>query len=271
MKLFLSAILSFIVHIFVVSAMDEFAPDENPCLMNDDKMAAIICVSSSGDMVQESSNYCLQDTNSCYSSLDCAMQEAQQEPQNATIICLNPGNYMLNVNVTFENFDSGISIIGNSTHIHCSPGIGLTFFNSSNILLSNLYFSGCGSIHDSINLNVTTSSSTNQTIPYHAGIYVSFCTNVTLRNVSLDGSRGIGLVLYDTVGLVNISECNFTFSKQYESYNLGGGGGMSIEFSYCIPSPTTCVYGIEERAKNYTSNSRKWCWYLACIERECYV
>ena len=260
MKLFLSAILPFIVHIFAVSAIDELAPAQNPCLMKDDETAAIICVSSSGDMVQESSNHCrLPDTSrSCYSSLDCAMQKAQQEPENPTIICLNPGNYTLNVNITFENFDSGISIIGNSTReplIHCSLGTGFTFFNSSNILLNNLNISGCGSIHNSINLNVTMNSSTNQTIPYHVGIYVSFCTNVTLRKVSLHRSRGIGLALYDTVGSVMILGCIFNHSDQYENYNLGGGGGMSIEFSNCIPGPTACSNSIEERTKNYTSNS----------------
>ena len=255
MRLSFSPILPFIVHIFVVSAIDEF---ENPCLMTDNDMVTLLCVSSSGDMVQES-NHCLQDaSSSCYSSLDCAMQEAQQGPENATIICLNPGNYTLNVNVTFENFDSGISIIGNSTHtphISCTLGTGLTFLNSSNILLSNLNLSGCGLIHNSTNLNVTESSYTNQTIPYHAGIYISFCINVILRKVSLYKSKGIGLVLYDTVGSVTVSECIFSDSVQYEHYNLGGGGGMSIEFSYCIPGPTVCVNISEGRTINYTSNS----------------
>ena len=220
----------------------------------DDHDRIVICVGGESGEGQE--NESLQDKSLCY-SLDSALEQMPDERDTNTVLCIKPGEHVLDFNYTFEGFHRGMAIVGNGTDqpvINCSYGTGLTFHNSSNVVLSNLIFNGCGLVHNSTNLNVTSETLTKDAIPYHAGIYISFCINVTVSRVDLCHSKGIGLVLYDTTGSVIVRQSSFSNGSQFEKDNLGGGGGMSIEFSGCIPGSKVCE-NISEEIVNYTTHS----------------
>ena len=185
-------------------------------------------------------------TNHPCETLDYALEGAQQ--YEAVKIQLSSGNYTLGTNESITTFQekSAFQIVGEVKHvfIHCIGLTGLSFYNSSNLLFQNITLRGCGAIHNSSSINSPTDSSKNmEYLPFLAGLYFLLCGNVELYYVEVTDSLGTGVVFYSTGGQNIISYSNFTNNVAYnrsESYSAGGGG-VAIEFLYCIPGDLECT------------------------------
>lgn len=152
--------------------------------------------------------------------------------------------------VLFKNIKN-VSVYGRKeTTIKCessdevvSRGSGLAFKHASNLLLSNLIFAGCGGLHKSTSRNM----SSNDSLHFKSSLYFEHCINVTVSQVTVMNSSGLGLVFYDSTGLISIKssilESNF-LPTQFEN-DLPGGGGIYIEFTPCSPGSysTNCSNG----------------------------
>ena len=98
-------------------------------------------------------------------------------------------------NITVMNH-SDICITG---VIECSNEIQIIFMNINNIHLENLQIRNCY-------------------VPTFArGVYITDCTDVTIKNVTIENSRGTSLVLEDNTGSIIIE--NSTFQSNGQDYN----------------------------------------------------
>ena len=73
--------------------------------------------------------------------------------------------------------------------------------------------------------------------------YVSNSTNISVYNISISNSNGIGLLMYDTNGTVNIMRASFISNKPNaaeHSKSFTGGGGIYIEFTNCSRGLLAC-------------------------------
>ena len=139
----------------------------------------------------------------------------------------------------------------NST-IHCHYNAGLTFRNASNIVLQTVTFHNCG-----MKFNSTSADPDfpNTTLISKAALLFEYCHNVSLSFLTVENSGGVGVQIYNTIGDVNISHCNFVGNKllSNESKSFSGGGGMYIEFSLCQPG--TNSIGCKMTVARFTSEA----------------
>ena len=75
------------------------------------------------------------------------------------------------------------------------------------------------------------------------------CTCCTVR---IESSNGTGLTLYNTVGTVTIQYCVFKYNGVLLDKSSIGGGGLQIEFTYCILGDISCKVS----DLHYTSNAQ---------------
>ena len=136
--------------------------------------------------------------------------------------------------ITFRNLtDIVLNGMSANTTIKCAePGAGLEFSGITNLSITNLKLIGCGAVHESttqINVVVTDS-----TLQFNSGVYIINCTNVHISHIHIFNCSGTGLVLYDTNGTVEV--LHSIFDQNCDASNqLGGGGGVHIEFTKCTP------------------------------------
>ena len=131
---------------------------------------------------------------------------------------------------------SNITITGNSSNttiIECNNDTGFGFINASNIHISELTLSGCGELRTSTTLN----AASNATIPFRAALYFLNVRNVVIDNVAVINSNGMGVAMYDVTGNVNVNNSMFRNNSvsSHELHMYPGGGGFSVEFTYCEP------------------------------------
>jgi predicted outer membrane repeat protein len=161
--------------------------------------------------------------------------------KNATDIILEPGVHNLTTNATFENV-FGLGLSGNGSlskvAIHCSPNVSFTFIRSVNIKIRRISFCRCGSLHAS-----TVGSAFREIhkdhVPFYAGIFFAYVKNVAIEDCKITKSPGIGLVLYDVGGEVNMNRSIFSQNSPDPenkcSRNLTytrAGGGVYVEFTF---------------------------------------
>lgn len=147
-------------------------------------------------------------------------------------------NATLSSVVSFENVAS-LSISGATVGlvtVTCVGNSGLSFRKVSNLMLENLKFVECGIYVESTSTNTSSDppNHTNWTIT--TAIYIADSHNVTLRQVDIVNSHGVGLVIFNTGGTIKISYCRFignclspTCSHENENHSYPGGGGLHIE------------------------------------------
>ncbi len=111
--------------------------------------------------------------------------------------------------------------------IECRENSGFSFLNVEDIKIRGIKLIGCGNTTSQLPNNST------QFIESKFAVYFLFCSNVTLENVTVQGSSGTGVVMYGAVGNVEIYNCNFVSNVVGE--DDFGGGGLYIEFPYCAP------------------------------------
>ena len=133
--------------------------------------------------------------------------------------------------LTLENSTSVLVVCSD---IDFDKGAGLVFLNSVNITIQGIMFDGCGVYHNSTSWAEGTTF-----FQFFATLYFMQCVDVTLNLVHVNGTNGIGTVMYSTVGYNRISNCIFSYNAVKSSNgiadNIPGGGGLYIEYCYCLP------------------------------------
>ena len=91
--------------------------------------------------------------------------------------------------------------------------------------------------------STTVNMSSNSVMLFRAALYFENVTNVTIDNVVVSNSIGMGVAMYDVTGNVTVTNSIFRNNSvpSYEVDIYPGGGGFSIEFSFCTPGSTLVV------------------------------
>lgn len=180
-------------------------------------------------------------------TLGYALQQGAQKVVASQIILLSEGIYNLNDHYTFTN-KAQFEIIGpqRGAVIQCrndSNEAGLSFEHSNNTNFKNVKFIECGAYHNSTS-NSYKSLDPVEFLEFEVTLYFIFCINVTLDTVTVFNSSGMGVVFYSTVGRVLVVDSVFEGNKveetPMEEETLPGGGGIAVEFIYCIPGDEDC-------------------------------
>ena len=195
--------------------------------------------------------------------------EGVRKRGNSTMVILAAGKYDLypeRNSTTFEGMQD-IALVGNGTptlppsdqtkaefaiQVTCLTGAGLTFLKVSGIHIENITFSECGALHVSTSRDFANDSFS--FLEFQAGFYFLFCDNVSYSRVTITQSNGTGMVMYATVGRNSFEYCNFSLNTVNDR-SIAGGGGLYIEFPYCIPGDLTCASGQSKIPFEYTSNA----------------
>ena len=144
-----------------------------------------------------------------------------------------------------EIFSSGSGSWPSQITIHCETGAGLSFIGCRGIAIENIEFIGCGAAQNSTSRSFSDNEFSFMKVP--VGIYFQYCMNVTLSQVNVTHSAGIGVTLIACGGRNLFEKCKFEKCKflrnipVVENGTGFGGGGLYIEFPYCSPADqTTC-------------------------------
>ena len=169
------------------------------------------------------------------------LQPALPEMRSGSRLVISAGtNYTLSYDdaMTMYGMES-VSIVGDgsaNTVITCDSDAGLAFVNVHIITIANLTLVGCGAWRNSTTRNGTF----NHTLIFQCGIYFLDCSDVIMYDIILRDGPGTGVMMYDTIGTVNITNSHFLRNKvkKVNAERVPGGGGLYIEFSYCKPNTT---------------------------------
>ena len=175
------------------------------------------------------------------STLDLGLQGAQYwlaNGSNSIVLIIVEGRYDLSESLytTFENV-SGISIIGSpsnnppTTVVSCTGNVGFEFVYSSDIVIHGIEFSNCNQPRNST--SITERYTFEQ---FYVSFYLLYCADISLQNVSITNNNGTGLVIYNPAKTIVIEGSRFLNNQQQQWPEFtAGGGGVFIEFSYCVP------------------------------------
>ena len=164
-------------------------------------------------------------------SLNLALKGAQHYNHSIAIL-LQPGqNHLHSGSETQLRNMLQLAIVGNGSEgdvvITCQPLAGLAFFQSENIEMRNVSMIGCGALQNSTSINSRADSI--QYLQVHVAVQFDSCRDVSMHFVLVNRSTGLGIAIYNSVGMIHIDNCYFLQNgKSLESY---GGGGLTIEFS----------------------------------------
>ena len=195
------------------------------------------------------SGYNGSDTPECWeggASLPCqTLNYALRGVVHSTLVVLSGVKCELNLegnSTSFQGIDD-LGIVGDdgemdSVLINCSEGAGLAFINSSRITLKNVEFSGCGALHTITSRNFS-DTSTFTFLESQIGLYFLFCQDINFSRVTVSHSSGTGMVMYATTGTNIFENCIFSFNEA-STTKYSGGGGLYIEFPFCIPGDISC-------------------------------
>ena len=165
---------------------------------------------------------------------------------NSTDVYIEPGNYDLAV--SYELADLHDIRIRSETEavIQCAANVngtydfdtGIAFLRVTNLVITNISIVGCGMKH-----NTTNRIRAKTFIIVRSALFIQNSTNISLNNITITKSNGIGLLIYDTNGFINIAKSSFmnnSLNSSEQSKFLTGGGGVYIEFTRCTPGERKC-------------------------------
>ena len=150
------------------------------------------------------------------------------------IIAAGEYNHINTSNGIFKNINH-LKITGqanSSTFINCFNESGFSFTDTLDITITGIEFVGCGQLQYSTSYANDTSFSM-----FYVGLYFLYCRDVNLTGISVTDSHATGIVLYNIIGtniLDTVTVSNNTFTTEKEGVE-GSGGGVYIEYSYCVP------------------------------------
>ena len=183
---------------------------------------------------------------------------------NSTDVIVEPGTYHLtsshNItnlqNIRMRSKTSQPATIQCTLNTNGSYDIdtGIAFIRVRNLVIEHLNFIGCGMKHVSNNY-----IGEGQFIMVRSALYIQNSTDVSLYGSSISYNNGIGLLMYDTNGTVNITKTSFinnTLNMVEHSRSFTGGGGVYIHFTNCTPGIINCnaLDNLYNKDSDYTIN-----------------
>ena len=188
-------------------------------------------------------------------TLDLALKGVQTT-SNST---WHPGIYLEEGNHTLQDISHGVftgpriadfRMVGSPSTEDLSPlvtitcesdygqGTGFRFVNVSKITIAGVRFSQCGALQNSTSCDP---SDCDTNMKFHAGLYFLLCMDISFDHVWVTSSSGVGVVIYSSAGENKFQHCNF--SDNVADVEYSGGGGLYLEFSYCIPEIEGIITG----------------------------
>ena len=176
----------------------------------------------------------INDTVNLYCNSLISMFRLLSQNKDSTDVFIHPGTYILNTSYTLQDLHS-IRIKSDASNpaiIRCQNnstdlGTGVAFLRVSDLIIDHLNIEGCGMKHSSTSYL----AGKENFISVHSGIFIQNSTNIILSSINISNSTGIGLSIYDTEELVNITKSIFANNP---------GGGIHIEFTNCTPGQAVC-------------------------------
>ena len=167
---------------------------------------------------------------------------------SSTDIIVEPGTYDLtsSYNIT-DLYDIRIrSKTSQPATIQCKPNLngsyefdtGIAFIRVKNLVIEHLKVMGCGMKHVS-NIHI----GGGQFIVVRSALYIQNSTDISLYGSSISHNNGIGLLIFDTNGTVNITKTSFisnVLNMAEQSRLFTGGGGLYIHFTNCTTGIISC-------------------------------
>ena len=178
----------------------------------------------------------------CNQTNPCAsLQPALLVMRSGSKLIISAGdNYTLSYDDVMTMYGmNSIVIVGegsDNTVITCDSNAGLAFINMNDITIANLTLKECGAWRNS-----TTRNGTNDyTLKFRCGLYFLDCSDVTMYDVIVTDGPGTGVMMYDILGIVTITNSQFIRNRVPidDIEKIPGGGGVYIEFSHCKPNTT---------------------------------
>lgn len=156
---------------------------------------------------------------------------------NSTVIYVSPGTYLLEYgSETNVPYMDSVAIIGRDRGIviKCAPLAGLAFELSSNIVIENITFYGCGlkEIGDETYEDFLPFYLNAARYNFQASLIITYTWNVLINNVSILFSNGTGLqLLFNAEGNVTVNNSLISGSRKsspvipenVESFVINGG------------------------------------------------
>lgn len=198
--------------------------------------------------------------NSSTPSLPCRnLSYAFLQRNSSTQYVLQSGIHYLNSVASDKPFTElqDIAIVGNDSvgavSIVCfTTNAGIAFIDVQNIVFGNVRFFNCCSQQNSTSKNFT-SFSAFELLFTRVALYFSHCESITMQNVTVADSPGAaGITIYNTIGTNTFTNCYF---KNNKNGSYPGGGGVYVEFSYCLPGDISCENGTEISHTDYNQES----------------
>ena len=201
-------------------------------------------------------------------TVNVALEGAQME--NYTTVTLQKVNgpyYLSPGSSTTIRWVRGLKIKGErsipSIVVSCLPEAGLEFIYSQEISIVNSTLSGCGRLQNSTSKN----AADDVFLKMHVGLYFLLCEDILMSGVTVTESHGIGVVIYATGGYNKILHSKFSCNP---AENLTGGGGLYIEFVYCLPGDINCSVQPSNVSEEFRSNSQLYIYNTLFQENRAY-
>ena len=178
---------------------------------------------------------------------------------NSTDVYIEPGNYNLALSHVLADLHDIRIRSETKAVIQCAANVngtynfdtGIAFLRVTNLVITNISIVGCGMKH------VTTNYiGSGNFIITRSAMFIQNSTNISLDDITISESNGIGLLLYDTNGFVTITKSSFinnNLNLSEQSKFFTGGGGVYIEFTECTPGRVQC-----DSASNYFNTLTKY-------------
>ena len=209
-------------------------------------------------------------TSTACSSLDWALKSRS----DGTHYLLSKGTHYLRGPVaTFEGV-SDVAFIGegsphNSSVISCATSeSGIAFYNAIGITWINVTVTNCSSlrISTSKNFHIFAHNGTYTVYKFPVALYFNNCANVTLDQVVVEGTPdGTGVVMYNTFGKNTFLNSVFSNNRRTAMSYYPGGGGVYIEFTYCVVGDMNCYKKSKSIVSNFFNNTRSQYSFHNCI------
>ena len=171
---------------------------------------------------------------------------------------------------------SGVTLRGDGPAqrvvVTCAPGVGLAFFNTSNLRIRNVTVSGCGLGRESWEEVIPTLLYTFELtfdvpLDLGVGVFVAASTDVSLENIVVEGTRGIGLLAVTPLGSTRLRNVHFQNNVPRrncpvdlpsqlanQSDLIGGGAFILYEDFRTPPQPSSLEHSLRIERSRFTDN-----------------
>ena len=146
--------------------------------------------------------------------------ECQHQCQHHHVVLLSEHKYEVDKNISITTCSSSVFIEGNGATIHCKESVvGFLLYHIHEVNISNVTLFGCGR-----------AAKNSQGTEFKAAVFINGSSMITLNDITIKNSSGVGLALLDSTKTVLISNSHFTHNTMVEEHpKLPGGGGVYIE------------------------------------------